>query len=80
MAQWVSPRLPVGVGFGISSPEQAAAVGEFADAVVVGSAIMRVVEDHLNAPDLVERVGRFIHSLKVALRDGRVRPAVGASR
>jgi tryptophan synthase alpha chain len=39
-------QLPVAVGFGISSPEQFAAVSEFADAAVVGSAIVKVVEEN----------------------------------
>jgi tryptophan synthase alpha chain len=37
---------PVAVGFGISSPEQAAAVASVADGVVVGSALVRVIEEH----------------------------------
>src|SRR5207248_3648671 len=37
-------NLPVAVGFGISNAEQFAAVGEFADAVVVGSAIVETIE------------------------------------
>ena len=37
-------KLPVAVGFGISTPEQFAAVGEFADAAVVGSAIVETIE------------------------------------
>jgi len=37
-------QLPIAVGFGISSPEQFAAVGEFADAAVVGSALVATVE------------------------------------
>ena len=37
-------KLPIAVGFGISSPEQFAAVGAFADAVVVGSAIVETIE------------------------------------
>jgi tryptophan synthase alpha chain len=37
--------LPVGVGFGISSPEQAAEVGRYADLVVVGSALVRVMHE-----------------------------------
>jgi tryptophan synthase alpha chain len=36
--------LPVAVGFGISTPEQVAEAGEFADAVVVGSAIVETIE------------------------------------
>lgn len=37
--------LPVGLGFGISTPEHARAAGEVADAVIVGSALVRVVEE-----------------------------------
>ncbi len=37
-------ELPIAVGFGISTPEQFAAVGEFANAAVVGSAIVRIIE------------------------------------
>jgi tryptophan synthase alpha chain len=37
-------KLPIAVGFGISTAEQFAAVGEFADAAVVGSAIVETVE------------------------------------
>ncbi len=36
--------LPIAVGFGISTPEQFSGVGEFADAAVVGSAIVRIIE------------------------------------
>jgi tryptophan synthase alpha chain len=36
-----STTLPVAVGFGISTPEQAAAVGEIADGVIVGSRVVR---------------------------------------
>jgi tryptophan synthase alpha chain len=37
-------KLPIALGFGISTPEQFAEVGEFADAVVVGSAIVETIE------------------------------------
>jgi tryptophan synthase alpha chain len=40
--------LPLAVGFGISAPEQAAAVAAKADGVVVGSAIVRQIEKDLN--------------------------------
>jgi tryptophan synthase alpha chain len=39
-------RIPVAVGFGISTPEQFAAVGKFAEAAVVGSAIVEIVEQN----------------------------------
>ncbi len=41
-----SVTKPLAVGFGISTPEQAAAVGRLADAVVVGSALVRVIEEN----------------------------------
>ncbi len=62
--------LPIGVGFGISTAAQAATVARFADAVVVGTAIMRVIEEHGGDVDLVERVGRFVRELKEALSRG----------
>jgi len=64
----ISP-VPVGVGFGISSPAQAAQVAELADAVIVGSAISRIIETHCGQPDLVSQVGTFVGSLKQALRE-----------
>lgn len=63
----VSP-IPVGVGFGISSPEQAVQVAEVADAVIVGSALSQIIEIHSGQPDLIERVGAFVGSLKQAIQ------------
>jgi len=68
-------QLPIGVGFGISTPEQAGAVGEFADAAVVGSAIMRVVDTHRGSPGLVAEVGAFIRHLKEGMRPAGVEHA-----
>lgn len=59
---------PLCVGFGIARPEHAAAVGRLADGVAVGSAIVRLVEQQASSPDLVEKVGAFIESLKAPLR------------
>ncbi len=55
--------LPVAVGFGISTAEQVRAVWRFADAAVVGSAIVRQIEKTGNSQDLVKRVGDFARSL-----------------
>ena len=55
--------LPVAVGFGISTLEQVRAVWRFADAAVVGSAIVREIENLRDSPDLVKRVGEFARSL-----------------
>ena len=46
-------RLPIALGFGISTAAQFAEVGEFADAVVVGSAIVQVIERAGRAPEAV---------------------------
>jgi tryptophan synthase alpha chain len=55
--------LPVAVGFGISTPEQVRSVWRFADAAVVGSAIVREIENLRDSPDFVKRVGEFARSL-----------------
>jgi tryptophan synthase alpha chain len=59
---------PVCVGFGIATPEQVAVVGALADGVIVGSAIVRCVEEHASSPQFVREVGDFIASLKAPLR------------
>ncbi|MGH9523742.1 MAG: tryptophan synthase subunit alpha [Terriglobales bacterium] len=55
--------LPVAVGFGISTPEQVQEVGEFADAAVVGSAIVHLVET-TSAAGAALAVGDFVRKLK----------------
>jgi tryptophan synthase alpha chain len=55
--------LPIAVGFGISTPEQVRSVWRFADAAVVGSAIVREIETLGNSPELVKRIGEFARSL-----------------
>lgn len=65
--------LPVGVGFGITTPQDARAVASTADAAVVGSAIVRVIEQGLNADStakdsLVPEVLNFVGNLAKGLR------------
>jgi tryptophan synthase alpha chain len=58
--------LPVAVGFGISTPEQVAGTWQYADAAVVGSAIVAEIESAQNHPetkDLVGQVGAFCRNL-----------------
>jgi tryptophan synthase alpha chain len=64
-------ELPVAVGFGISSPEQARIVAQFAEAIVVGSAIVHQIATHGKSPDLVKRVSEFVKSLAVAVKGVR---------
>lgn len=56
--------IPVGVGFGISTPEQARTVARWADGVIVGSAIVKIIEENLNSSDMVKKVGQFVRRLK----------------
>jgi tryptophan synthase alpha chain len=58
--------LPVAVGFGISKPEQVADVWRYADAAVVGSAIVAEIEQAQSAAEAVSTVGRFARELIVA--------------
>ena len=60
--------LPVGVGFGINSPEAAARVAEFADAVIVGSALVQRIADLAQQPDRINaELGGFITQLRRAM-------------
>lgn len=59
--------LPVGVGFGISTPEQAAWIASFADAAVVGSALIEVMEKADQNQEKVKRAGLFVGRLKRAM-------------
>jgi tryptophan synthase alpha chain len=63
--------LPIGVGFGISTPEQAARVAGFADAVIVGSAIARTIEQSPGGTLVIQAVESFASSLSAAVRDAR---------
>lgn len=61
-------NLPIAVGFGISTPDQARAVAQNAEAIVVGSAVVNQVAEHGKSPDLVARVGAFVESLAKAVK------------
>jgi len=57
-------QLPIAVGFGLSHPEHVRQVGEWADAAVVGSALVEVIAREADSPDLVPSVERFVGWLK----------------
>lgn len=59
--------VPVAVGFGIGTPEQAAEVGEIADGVIVGSRLVRAVGEAGSAEAAADATGRFLRESRAAL-------------
>ena len=54
---------PVCVGFGISRPKQVSEIFSIADGVIIGSAVIKKIQQDLGKPDLVKRAGRFVRYL-----------------
>jgi tryptophan synthase alpha chain len=74
-------RLPVGVGFGINTPEMAAQMAQLADAVVVGSAIVKRMEALATEPErLLADVPLFLGSLRAAMDAVQNSEVSGVSR
>ena len=70
--------LPIAVGFGVSNPSSARQVAKIADGVIVGSAIVRIVEQNLSCQRrdepgsaAVKKVGKFVRKLVKAVKDVR---------
>ena len=70
--------LPIAVGFGIKTPEQAAEIARVADAAVVGSAIVQIIAENVDddgrtkdSPDLRESVLKFVSELAQGVRTAR---------
>jgi tryptophan synthase alpha chain len=60
-------KLPLAVGFGISTAEQVRAIGAVADGVVVGSAFERVIEENAAGPQLAQEVEALARTLASGL-------------
>jgi tryptophan synthase alpha chain len=60
-------EVPVAVGFGIGTPEQAARVGKIADGVIIGSRLVRAAGEAASAGDAAEAVGSFLREARAAL-------------
>jgi tryptophan synthase alpha chain len=58
--------MPIALGFGISRPEHVAEVGTYADAAVVGSALVSFIAEHHASPELIGRVEDYVRALKGA--------------
>ena len=57
-------RLPLALGFGISRPEHVRAIGQWADAAVVGSALVNVIAEHGQSPQLLDEVEKYVRWLR----------------
>ncbi|MEA4913469.1 MAG: tryptophan synthase subunit alpha [Christensenella sp.] len=64
-ARLANPSIPCAIGFGISTPDQARQMADYADGVIVGSAIVRLVEQYKEEAAPV--VGRYVRSMKDAI-------------
>ena len=61
-------KLPIGVGFGIKDASTAAAISEIADAVVVGSALINLIEQQMsNRASMIEQVAALVSSMRAAI-------------
>ncbi|MDP0492041.1 MAG: tryptophan synthase subunit alpha [Verrucomicrobiota bacterium JB023] len=61
-------ETPVCVGFGITTPEQAALVASVSDGIIVGSAIVKTIETNAEDKEVAAKVGGFVSSLVQAIR------------
>ena len=60
-------KLPLAVGFGISNPKQAQEIAGFADGIVIGSAVVRLIDENKSNYDLVKIVADYVSEIKQAL-------------
>ncbi len=60
-----NPSIPCAIGFGISTPEQASKMGQVADGVIVGSAIIKLIASQPNEP--INSVSDYVTSMKQAI-------------
>jgi tryptophan synthase alpha chain len=64
--------LPLAVGFGISTPEQAKEAAKYADAVIVGSAVVNLIEESDgDLSEMLSKVQGFVRSLKEGITGER---------
>jgi len=63
-------KKPICVGFGISKPSQAAEIGKYSDGIIIGSALLKIVEKHKNNEKILLReVKKFVSGIKEALKN-----------
>ncbi|MGK0270441.1 MAG: tryptophan synthase alpha chain [Cocleimonas sp.] len=61
-------KLPVGVGFGIKDADSASAISAVSDGVIVGSAIVKIIENNVDDADtILDQIGALLHSMRIAM-------------
>ncbi|MBN1381770.1 MAG: tryptophan synthase subunit alpha [Deltaproteobacteria bacterium] len=60
--------LPVVVGFGITTPKEASAIAPLADGIVVGSALVKLIEENSRRADLIKKAEKFAADFKKAIK------------
>lgn len=61
-------NVPVCVGFGVSTPDQAYRISRIADGVVIGSAFEKAIEENMNSPDVLEVLDKMVSGFKRAMK------------
>ena len=61
--------IPCAIGFGVSTPEQASKMVALSDGVIIGSAIIKIIEKY--GRDAVDYVGEYIKSIKTSIFDAQ---------
>jgi tryptophan synthase alpha chain len=59
--------LPIAVGFGISTPAQAAAITPLADGIVIGSALVRLIGENGKSAGLIDQASSFAKEIRRAI-------------
>ncbi len=72
-------KKPLAVGFGVSTPQQAAAISEYCNAVIVGSALVKTIGDKGKTPEMVETVYKMVKDLKEPLMAKGLKEKVSVS-
>jgi len=62
-------RMPIAVGFGISNAAQAKEIGALADGIVIGSAVVTLIDENQNSRDLTKVISDYTRTIKEALRE-----------
>lgn len=67
LAKKVSGKIPIACGFGISNSKQAREIAKYSDGVIIGSAVVKIIDKGKDKRDILGRVGNFITEVRLAM-------------